>query len=80
MFHKQRSAKLILCQSSFSRTSFKVNYQRQASSIHCLWPPAGFVVQISLGKSRSTEDHLHGVTVQGAEHVRANQLRTSVPS
>lgn len=41
---------------------------------------AGFVVQLSLGKSRPTEEYLHGVTVQGAKHVRANQLRTSVPS
>lgn len=50
---------------AFSQTCFKVNYQKLATSISCLWIPAGFVVSLSLGKSCSIEDHLHDVTVQG---------------
>lgn len=45
LFLSKCSEKFILYQNTaFSRTCFKVNYQKLASSISCLWIPAGFVV------------------------------------
>lgn len=42
-FHEQGYENFIFCQSSFSGTSFNVNYQRQANSIRCLWPLLGLL-------------------------------------